>query len=163
MGVRPYVRYFDSSKYVTDLATGEICVAVGWVNGVHQARMRGAQAATPVEVAYAIPKEGAAMYFDFMAIPVDAANPDKAHAFLNYLMEPKVIAAVTDVVGQPSGNAAALPFVDEAIRGDPTCIPRRTSCSDCMPMRLFRGLHSTSESRLDADPNRAVSESKKSG
>ena len=123
MGVRPYVRYFDSSKYVTDLATGEICVAVGWVNGVHQARMRGAQAATPVEVAYAIPKEGAAMYFDFMAIPVDAANPDKAHAFLNYLMEPKVIAAVTDVVGQPSGNAAALPFVDEAIRGDPNLYP----------------------------------------
>jgi putrescine transport system substrate-binding protein len=123
MGVRRYVRYFDSSRYVSDLATGEICVAVGWVNGVHQARMRGAQATTPVEVVYAIPKEGAAMYFDLRAIPADTSNADKAHAFLNYLMEPKVIAAVTNVVGQPNGNAAALRFVDEAIRNDPNLYP----------------------------------------
>jgi len=123
MGVRRYIRYFDSSRYVSDLATGEICVAVGWVNGVHQARMRGAQATTPVEVVYAIPKEGAAMYFDLMAIPTDTSNADKAHAFLNYLMEPKVIAAVTNVVGQPNGNAAALRFVDEAIRNDPNLYP----------------------------------------
>jgi len=123
MGVRRYIRYFDSSRYVSDLATGEICVAVGWVNGVHQARIRGAQATTPVEVVYAIPKEGAAMYFDLMAIPTDTSKADKAHAFLNYLMEPKVIAAVTNVVGQPNGNAAALRFVDEAIRNDPNLYP----------------------------------------
>ena len=123
MGVRRYIRYFDSSRYVSDLATGEICVALGWVNGVHQARTRGAQSATPVEVAYAIPKEGAALYFDFMAIPIDTSHSDQAHAFLNYLMEPKAIAAVTNVVGQPNGNAAALRFVDETIRGDPNLYP----------------------------------------
>jgi putrescine transport system substrate-binding protein len=123
MGVRPYVRYLDSSRYISDLATGEICIAVGWVNGVHQARTRGAQAATPVAVSYAIPKEGAPVWFDFVAIPIDTPNPDQAHAFLNYLMEPEVIAAVTNVVGQPNGNAAALRFVDKSIRDDPNLYP----------------------------------------
>ncbi len=123
MGVRPYIRYFDSSKYVSDLATGEICVAVGWVSGVYQARTRGAQAATPVEVVYAIPKEGAPVWFDFVAIPVDAPNPEQAHAFLNYLMEPEVVADISNVVGQPNGNAAALRFVDRAIRDDPNLYP----------------------------------------
>jgi len=123
MGVRPYVRYFDSSRYVSDLATGEICVAVGWVNGMYQARTRGAQAATPVEVAYALPKEGAPVWFDFVAIPVDAPSPDEAHAFLNYLMEPEVIAAVSNTVGQPNGNVEARQFVDKAIRDDPNLYP----------------------------------------
>jgi putrescine transport system substrate-binding protein len=123
MGVRPYIRYFDSSRYVSDLATGEICVAVGWVNGMYQARTRGAKAATPVEIVYTLPKEGAPVWFDFMAIPIDAPSPDKAHAFLNYLMEPEVIAAVTNVVGQPNGNAAASRFVDMAIRDDPSLYP----------------------------------------
>jgi len=123
MGVRPYVRYFDSSRYVSDLATGEICVAVGWVNGMYQARTRGAKAAAPVEVIYTLPKEGAPVWFDFMAIPIDAPSPDEAHAFLNYLMEPEVIAAVTNVVGQPNGNAAASRFVDMAIRDDPSLYP----------------------------------------
>lgn len=123
MGVRPYVRYFDSSRYVSDLATGEICVAVGWVNGMYQARTRGAQAATPVEIAYALPKEGAPVWFDFVAIPIDAPSQDQAHAFLNYLMEPDVIAAVTNTVGQPNGNVAALRFVDTAIRDDANLYP----------------------------------------
>jgi len=121
--VRPYVRYFDSSRYVTDLATGEICIAVGWVNGVHQARARGGETATPVEVAYVLPKEGAPIWIDFMSIPVDAANPDDAHAFLNYLMEPEVIAGVSNVVGQPNAVVAATPFVDERIRKDPDLYP----------------------------------------
>jgi len=121
--VRPYVRYFHSSQYVNDLATGEICISIGWVNGVHQARARGGEMATPVEVAYVVPKEGAPIWIDFMAIPVDAANPDAAHAFLNYLMEPEVIAGVSNAVGQLNAVVAATPFVDEKIRNDPGLYP----------------------------------------
>src|SRR5688572_9111190 len=91
MKVRPYVRYFHSSSYINDLAAGEICLALGWSGDVLQARDRGAAAAKPVEVRYAIPKEGAINYFDMLAIPADAPHPGNAHAFLNYMMEPEVI------------------------------------------------------------------------
>lgn len=123
MKVRPFVRYFDSSRHVNDLASGEICIAIGWSGGMLQARARGATAATPVEVAYAIPKEGAPIWFDMIAIPIDAPHPENAHAFLDYLMDPEVAAGITNLVQQPTGSAAALPFVDERIASDPAVYP----------------------------------------
>ena len=121
--IRPHVKYFHSSSYINDLAAGEICVALGWSGDVLQARDRGAAAATPVKIAYAIPKEGAINYFDMLAIPADAPHPDNAHAFLNFLLEPAVIAKVSDKVRFANGNAAALPLMDEAMRNDPNVYP----------------------------------------
>ena len=129
----PYVRYYHSSQYVSDLASGEVCVSIGWSGALQQARSRGAQAETPVEVVYVIPKEGAMIWFDLMAIPVDAPHPENAYAFLDYLMEPKVIADITNVVGQANGNAAALPFVAETLRNDPPSIRRTRSSSGYIP------------------------------
>jgi putrescine transport system substrate-binding protein len=76
-----------------------------------------------VNIAYSIPTEGTIIWFDMFAIPADAPHPLNAHRFLDYLMEPEVIAAVTNQLGYPSGNAAALPYVDEAIRNDPGVYP----------------------------------------
>ena len=121
--VRPYVRYFHSSQYLNDLANGEVCVSIGWSGGIEQARSRGAQGATPVEVVYVIPKEGAPLWTDLVEIPVDAPHPENAHRFIDYLLEPEVIAAVTNTVGQANGNAASLPHVAEAIRNDPAIYP----------------------------------------
>lgn len=123
MKVRPYIRYFHSSSYINDLAAGEICVALGWSGDMLQARDRGAAAAKPVTVRYAIPVEGAINYFDMLAIPADAPHPDNAHAYLNYLMEPEVIAQVTNKTRFASGNAAALPFVTDDIKNDPGIYP----------------------------------------
>lgn len=123
MKIRPHIRSIHSSSYINDLAAGEICVALGWSGDVLQARDRGAAAAKPVKVAYSIPKEGAINYFDMLAIPADAPHPGNAHAFLNYLMEPEVIAKVTNKVRFANGNSASLPFVDEAIRNDPNIYP----------------------------------------
>ena len=123
MKVRPYVRYFDSSKHLNDLASGEICIAIGWSGGILQARDRGAAAATPVEVVYVLPKEGAPIWFDMIAIPADAPHPGNAHAFLNFLMDPEVSAGITNLVGQPSGNAASKALVDERLRNDPLVYP----------------------------------------
>ena len=119
----PYVRYYHSSRYVSDLASGEVCVSIGWSGALQQARSRGAQAETPVKVVYVIPKEGAMIWFDMMAIPTDAPHPENAYAFLDYLMEPKVIADITNTVGQANGNAAALPYVAETLRNDPSVYP----------------------------------------
>jgi putrescine transport system substrate-binding protein len=146
--VRPYVRYFHSSQHVNDLASGEICVSVSWSGLVLQAKARGAAAAIPVEIAYVIPKEGATIWFDLVAIPADAPHPDNAYAFLNFLMEPEVIAAVSDDIGYANGNAAALPFMSNALKNDPAVYP-----TDAVRKKLHRsGLKSQEFSR---DQNRA--------
>jgi len=123
MKVRRHIRYFHSSSYINDLAAGEICVALGWSGDILQARDRGAAAAKPVKVAYAIPREGAINYFDMLAIPADAPHPGNAHEFLNFLMDPAVIAQVTNKVRFANGNSASLPLVDESIRNDPNIYP----------------------------------------
>lgn len=121
--VRPHVKYFHSSSYINDLAAGEICVALGWNGDVLQARDRGAEAAKPVRVAYAIPREGAINYFDMLAIPADAPHPGNAHAFLNFMMDPAVIAQVSNKVRFANGNAASLPLIDPRVREDPGIYP----------------------------------------
>jgi len=116
--VRPYVKYFHSSQYINDLAAGEICVVLGWGGDVLQARDRGAEAKTPVKVAYTIPKEGAINWFDMLVIPADAPHPGNAHEFLNFMMDPAVIAKVSGKVVFANGNAAALPLINERVRND---------------------------------------------
>lgn len=121
--VRPYVRYFHSSQHVNDLASGEICVSLSWNGLVLQARARGATASPPVEVAYVIPKEGATIWFDLVAIPADAPHPDNAHAFLDFLMEPEVIAEISNEIGYANGNAGSLAFISADLKSDPGVYP----------------------------------------
>ncbi|PSJ61589.1 polyamine ABC transporter substrate-binding protein [Pseudaminobacter soli (ex Li et al. 2025)] len=121
--VRPYVRKFHSSEYINALANGDICMAIGWSGDVFQARDRAEEAKQGVEVGYVIPKEGAEMWFDQMAIPADAPHVEEAHAFLNYMMKPEVIAKSTNFVYFPSGNKAAQAFVNKEILEDPAVYP----------------------------------------
>ena len=121
--VRPYITYFHSSKYISDLANGNICVAVGWSGDVFQAQARAEEAKNGVPVAYAIPKEGAATFFDMMAIPADAKNPEEAYTFLNYILTPEVIAPISDYVAYPNANSPAKPLVSEDIRNNPGIYP----------------------------------------
>ncbi|MBU1330172.1 MAG: polyamine ABC transporter substrate-binding protein [Gammaproteobacteria bacterium] len=123
MSVRPYVTYFHSSKYISDLANGNICVALGWSGDVFQAQARAEEAENNVPVAYTIPKEGAASFFDMMAIPADAKNVEAAHVFLNYILTPEVIAPISDYVAYPNGNSAATPLVAEEVRNNPGIYP----------------------------------------
>ncbi len=123
MKVRPYITYFHSSKYISDLANGDICVALGWSGDVFQAQARAEEAKNNVPVAYTIPKEGAATFFDMMAIPADAKNVEAAHVFLNYILTPEVIAPISDYVAYPNGNSAATPLVSEEVRNNPGIYP----------------------------------------
>lgn len=116
LSIRENVTYFHSSKYISDLANGDICVAVGYSNDLFIARDRANEANNGNKIEYVIPKEGAGSYFDMMAIPADAKNVKAAHVFLNYLMTPEVIANITNEVSAANGNQAATPFVNEAIR-----------------------------------------------
>lgn len=123
--VRPYVTYFHSSKYISDLANGNICVAAGFSGDVFQARSRAREAKNGVQVAYAVPKEGGNLWFDMLAIPKDAANVKQAHAFINYLLQPEVIAEVSDAVGYANPNPKAMAEMDQAVANDPAVYPPR--------------------------------------
>ena len=123
--IRPYVTYFHSSKYVGDLANGNICVAAGFSGDVLQAADRADDAGQGVRVAYSIPKEGGNLWFDMLAIPADAKNVEEAHAFINYLLEPAVIAQVSDYVGYANPNRYADELMDEDVRNNPAVYPEQ--------------------------------------
>jgi putrescine transport system substrate-binding protein len=120
---RPHVRSFDSNQHLNALASGEICVALSWSNLMLQARDRGAAATRPVALRYVIPREGAPLWFDTAAIPADAPHPANAHRFLDFLMQPEVIASISNEIGIANGNAASLPFVEVSLREDPSVYP----------------------------------------
>lgn len=121
--VRPYVRYFHSSKYISDLANGNICIAAGFSGDVFQAAARADEAGKGIDIAYSIPKEGGNLWFDMLAIPADAQNVDEAHAFINYLLKPDVIASVSDYVGYANPNLKADELMDQEVRNDPSIYP----------------------------------------
>ncbi len=121
--IRPSITYFHSSKYISDLANGNICVAVGYSGDVQQAKTRAAEAGDKVKVSYAIPKEGAGSFYDMVAIPKDAENVEGAYKFMNYLLQPKVMAEITDAVRFPNGNAEATQYVNKEITSDPNIYP----------------------------------------
>jgi len=118
--IRPYVRYFNAVQYNNDLASGEVCVSVGFSGDVFVA---ADQAADGIEIAYSVPKEGAMLWFDMLAIPADAPHPDAAHAFIDFLLRPEIIAGITNAVFYPNANARAAPLVDPAILSDPAIYP----------------------------------------
>ncbi|MAN99099.1 MAG: spermidine/putrescine ABC transporter substrate-binding protein PotF [Roseovarius sp.] len=123
MAIRPYIQKFHSSEYINALANGDICVAVGWSGDILQARDRAAEADNGVEIVYNAPKEGAQMWFDQMAIPVDAPNPDAAHVFLNFIMDAQNMAAASNYVYYANGNKASQEFLIEDVIGDPAIYP----------------------------------------
>jgi putrescine transport system substrate-binding protein len=121
--VRPFVRKFHSSEYLNALAGGEICLVVGWSGDIKQAQKRAAEAKGGVEISYAIPKEGAPLFFDNLAIPKDARNAAGAHALIDYLQRPEVAARNSNFIAYANGNLASQKFIDKAILEDRSVYP----------------------------------------
>lgn len=121
--VRDDVTYFHSSRYIGDLANGDVCVAAGYSGDVLQAADRAAEAGRDFTIAYTVPKEGAALWFDMMAIPADAPNPDHAHAFINFILQPEIAAEITEYVRYANPNAAADAYLPGEILDNPAIYP----------------------------------------
>jgi putrescine transport system substrate-binding protein len=121
--VRPYVRYFSSSRLINDLPNGEICVAMSWSGDYAQAQARAEEAGVDMRLAYTVPREGTVLWFDSMMIPADAPHPGNAHLFLNFLMRPEVIAPISELTGYANANSASIPFLDPRVANDPAAYP----------------------------------------
>ena len=130
--IRPFVRKFHSSEYVNALASGEICLAVGFSGDVKQAQKRAVEARNGVDITYVIPREGAQLWFDNLAIPRDARNVAEANAFINYLQKPEVAATNSNYVSYANGNLASQKFLNRAILEDRTIYP-----DEAMMSRLY--------------------------
>jgi len=142
--VRPAVRKFHSSEYLNALASGEICLVVGWSGDVKQAQKRAVEAKNGVEIGYAVPKEGAQMFFDNLAIPKDARNTAEAHAFIDYLLRPEVAAKNTNFLSYANGNLASQSLIDPVILNDRTIYPDEAAMA-----RLYTiNAHDTKTTRL---------------
>jgi len=123
LAIRPHVLKFHSSEYINALANGDICAAFGWSGDVLQARDRAAEAGAGNTIVYKIPSEGALMWFDQMAIPADAPNPELAHQFIDYIMRAYVGAAASNYVNYANGNKAAQGLLDDGVINDPAIYP----------------------------------------
>jgi len=121
--IRPYIRTITSSTYTDDLANGEICLAVGYSGDILQARDRAAEAGRKADIQYSIPREGAILWFDTLAIPADAKHPRNAQTFIDYLLRPDVTAANSNFIHYANANQAATALLDADLRDDPGIYP----------------------------------------
>lgn len=141
--MRKNVRYFHSSKYVGDLANGDICMAVGFSGDIMQAGNRAAEANNGISINYVIPKEGTPIWFDMVTMPADSNNEQAAYAFMNYLLQPEVIAQITNHVQYANGNSAADSLVDPKLKADATVYPPQGAMAnlyalEAMPLKIDR-------------------------
>jgi putrescine transport system substrate-binding protein len=123
MKIRPYIANINSSGYIEGLANGDLCIAVGYNGDIMQSRDRAREANKGIDIKYIVPKEGSILWFDMLAIPKDAPNPDSAYAFMNYMMTPQVIADVSDFKRYANANSAAQALVLPAVKDDPGIYP----------------------------------------
>jgi putrescine transport system substrate-binding protein len=122
-GIRPYITQFNSSGYINDMVGGDICFAYGWSGDVVIAKHRAIEAKKPFKIEYYIPKGGAPIWFDVMAIPKDAPHKEAALEWINYIETPQVHAAITNAVYYPSANRESWKYVDKDIANDPAVFP----------------------------------------
>jgi putrescine transport system substrate-binding protein len=133
LAIRPFVRTINSSKYIEDLANGEICLALGWSGDVLQARDRAVEAGKGIVIKYAIPKEGAVMFFDSMAVPTDAPHPKNAHLFINYMLRAEVAAMNSNAINFANSNATSWPLINKDVTGDPNIFPPPETMKKLVP------------------------------
>lgn len=129
--IRPYIRYFHSSHYIDDLANGNICAAIGWAGDILKinSHILKVNIQKKVNIIYILPKEGTVAFFDMIAIPKDAKNIDEIYQFIDYILEPKIIAKITNKIFYSNANKKSLPWIDENIKNITAIYPSKTIMS----------------------------------
>lgn len=133
--LRPNLRYVDSERYIDDLSNGRLCLAVAWVGDA----LAAAQAGQPVR--FLVPQEGSVLFVDNLVIPSSASRPELAHRFIDYLMQPQVIAQVTAETLYPNGNADSAQFIDAALLAQPGLYPDQDTKRRLYPLEVLSDKH----------------------
>ncbi len=118
--VRPSVTLFSSSGYINDVASGSICVALGWSGDINIAKQRAIDGKTGQNIQALIPSTGGVLFFDTMAIPADAPHPQNALKWINYIMRPEVDASLTNKVFYANPNKESRKLIKPEVANNPT-------------------------------------------
>ena len=140
--LRPNLRYVDSERYIEDLSSGHLCLAMAWVGDA----LAAAQAGQPVR--FVVPDEGSVLFIDNLVIPANAARPDLAHRFIDYLMQPQVIAQITAETLYPNGNADSAQFIDSALLTQPGLYPDQDTKRRLYPLEVLSEKHAQVRSNV---------------
>lgn len=132
--LRPHIRYFDSSRFITDLANGNICAVVGWAGGVMDAKKAADAAGSGRNIQYSIPKEGAPVWVESLVLLSDAPNPQQGLAFIDYMLRPEVIAQSSNYLSYANANKDARSLVDEKVRDNPGVYPSKAVLDTLFPL-----------------------------
>jgi putrescine transport system substrate-binding protein len=150
--IRPFIRKFDSSGYINDLANGDACISLGYSTDVVIAGVRAKDAKNGVDIQFHIPKEGTLEYIDSMAIPADAPHPELALAWIDYNLKPEVMADTANAVNARTGVKAAIPFVRPTLVADPQTYPspevQKTLFTGPVTSRAYDRLRSRAWTRI---------------
>ena len=131
--VRPYVTLFSSSGYINDMASGAICVALGWSGDINIARQRALDNKTGQKLEALIPSSGGLLFFDVMVIPADAEHPGNAHKFINYILKPEVHAGISNKVFYANPNKESRKFIRPEVANNPTVFPSESDMKKMIP------------------------------
>ena len=140
---RPSITRFSSSGYINDMASGQLCVVMGYSGDINIARARAIETKSGHDIQALIPPSGGTLFFDTMAIPKDAKNVKNAHLFINYILQPEVHAALTNKVFYANPNAASKKFVKKDVAENPTIFPgaadiKKLTTPDAVPQDIRR-------------------------
>ena len=135
--VRPYVTLFSSSGYINDLASGALCLSLGWSGDIAQARQRALDAKNGNDIVAFVPKNGGLLFFDMMAIPADASHPKNAHLFINFILRPEVHASITNKVKYANSNKESRKFINEALTKNPAVFPASAEMAKMVPPKAL--------------------------
>lgn len=117
--IKPYIRHFKSGAIMSEMAAGDLCLALGWSGDAIGAATKAVDAKSGADIGYSIPKEGTEIFFDVITIPVDAPHPENAEAFMDFLMKPEIAARFTNATLYPNAVEAAAPMIDKTVRDNP--------------------------------------------
>lgn len=124
--IRPYIQYFHASKYISDLANGNVCVVIGFNGDIVQAAASAKEANNGIDIAYSIPDEGTTLWFDMLVMPKNAPHSKNGYTYMNYLLEPKVIANISNSIHYANPNAAAGEFLNPDVKQDSAIYPPKS-------------------------------------
>ncbi|MFJ7106272.1 polyamine ABC transporter substrate-binding protein [Pseudomonas sp. NPDC098740] len=124
--IRPYVQYFHASKYISDLANGNVCAVIGFNGDIVQAAASAKEANNGIDIAYSIPDEGSTLWFDMVVMPKSAPHEKNGYAYMNYLLTPQVIANISNSIHYANPNLAADEYVTPVVKQDLAIYPPKS-------------------------------------
>ena len=116
--IRPNISLFSSSGYINDLAGGSLCLVLGWNGDISIAAARAKEAKNGNDIQVLLPKTGAVLFFDTMAIPVDAQHVENAYKFMSYIYRPEVNAELVNKVLYANPVPASAKSIKPEVRSN---------------------------------------------